>query len=326
MEENKNFGKRKVIIILITICIGVIAFSALGMSNCLEVKNEQRYRISVIVYGTNEERWNNLKEGINQAVSDYPIDLNFVTMYEDSEAEAQELLLQREIESGTQAIAIASSDSQRMEQAIEDAKRKVPVILLEDTTNMGENTAKIGPDNGKIGEELAQAMGKELGTGSTIAIIYENMERESISQRSKELERILTQMGNKVVHWTRRAGDFSPSVFIKKSIEENSVDAVVALDDYNLENVIDAVDKDGHSVKIYGIGNTEKIVHYLDEGTVDTLVFVNEYNMGYLSMKILVENLRNNTALYNQEIKYSIVNRKDLYNKDNQRLLFPIVE
>lgn len=326
MEENKNFGKRKVIIILITICIGVIMFCALGMSNWLEVKNEQRYRISVIVYGTNEERWNNLKEGINQASSDYPIDINFLTMYEDSGAEAQELLLQREIEGGAQAIAIASADSKKMEQAIENAKRKVPIILLEDTTNMGENTAKIGPDNGKMGEELANTMGRELKRGSTIAIIYENMERESISQRSKELEKILTQMGHKVVQWTRKTGDFSPSVFIKKNIEESSVHAVVALDDYNLENLIDALDKVGQKPKIYGIGNTEKIVHYLDEGTVDSLVFVNEYNMGYLSMKILVENLRNNTALYNQEINYSIVNKSNLYDKDNQRLLFPIVE
>lgn len=319
-------GKRKGIVILLTVCIVAIIFSLLGMSNILEVKDEQRYQISVVVYGTDEERWSNLKEGINQAVLDYSIDVNFVPMYEESGAEGQTLLLQREIENGAQAIAVASSDSKKMEEAIESVKRKVPVIILEDTTNMGENTARIGADNGKIGEELAEKITKGLTEKSTVAIVYENLERESINQRSKELQKVLVQKGYSLLYWTRGESDYSPSVFVQKKLEENKVDAVVALDDISLENAIDAVEASGSSVKLYGIGNSEKSVHYLDAGIVEALVFINEYNMGYLSMKSLVENLRNNTALYNQEIEYAIVSKDELYDKENQRLLFPIVE
>lgn len=324
--ENKKMGRRKGIVILIAVCVGAIIFSALGLSNYFNVKEDQLYKISVIVYGTEEERWNNLKEGIDQAVLDYSIDVNFVPMYEEGGVEDQELLLQREIENGAQAIAIAAYDSKGMEEAIESVSRKVPVIVLENTTNMGENTAKIGADNGKIGEELGKKISQDLEEQSKIAIIYENIERESISQRCKELKKVFVKKGDSLLFWTRGDGDFSSSVFLQKKLEDNKVDAIVALDDINLENAIDAIKASGSDVKLYGVGNTEKSVHYLDEGIVEALVFVNEYNMGYLSMKSLVENLRNNTALYNQEIEYSIVNKEDLYEKENQRLMFPIVE
>lgn len=326
MGNKTSIGRRKGIVILITICIGIIMFSALGLNNCLEIKEESRYKISVIVYGTDEARWNNLKQGLNQAALDYSVNVNFVIMYEVGKAEGQKRLLQRELQNGAQAIAIASTDSKEMAEIIEETSRKVPVILLEAATNMGENTAQIGPDNEKLGEDLAIKLTQESGDKSTIAIIYENTERESISQRLRGLEKVLDEKKSTYLYWEREIGDFNPSIFLQKELKKEQVDAVVALDDYNLENIIDAIEGIEGSVSLYGIGNTEKAVHYLDQGIVDTLLFSNEYNMGYLSIKSLVEKLQNNTALYDQEIKYSIVNRDNLYEKENQRLLFPMVQ
>jgi ribose transport system substrate-binding protein len=109
-------------------------------------------------------------------------------------------------------------------------------------------------------------------------------------------------------------------------LKEDPVDVIVALDDESLEEVVDAVEISESTVDIYGIGSSNKIVHYLDYGVINSIVFQNEFNMGYLSIQELVGDIKENQNVLDIDIEFRTVNKETMYLPKNQRLVFPIVQ
>ena len=57
------------------------------------------------------------------------------------------------------------------------------------------------------------------------------------------------------------------------------------------------------------------------------LVVPNEFNMGYQSMATMVGQLKYRLSeAKNQKVDYLIVDRTTLYDEENQKILFPIVQ
>ena len=102
---------------------------------------------------------------------------------------------------------------------------------------------------------------------------------------------------------------------------------MVALDNAGLEAVCEYALKTSDSVRIFGEGTSIKIVSYLDDGIINSMVVPNEYYMGYQSVVAIVRRLDNRlTPMEDQQISYRVVNRDNLFDVSNQRVLFPVVE
>ena len=81
--------------------------------------------------------------------------------------------------------------------------------------------------------------------------------------------------------------------------------------------------------EVYGIGATDKIVYYLDKGSIGGLVFQNEFSIGYLGMEQMVNYLDNEASVRQMQeisIEYYKATRENMYDPELQRLLFPIVQ
>jgi ribose transport system substrate-binding protein len=126
--------------------------------------------------------------------------------------------------------------------------------------------------------------------------------------------------------WEKEEGETDSSLFLQQMLNEDPVDVIVALDDESLEEVVDAVEISESQVDIYGIGSSNKIVHYLDYGVINSIVFQNEFNMGYLSIQQLVNDISENKNILDIDIEFRTVNRETMYLPKNQRLVFPIVQ
>jgi ribose transport system substrate-binding protein len=112
----------------------------------------------------------------------------------------------------------------------------------------------------------------------------------------------------------------------KEMLVKNKVDSVVALDNSTLEKLVDFVVAENLKVKVYGIGNTDKVVYYLDKGVIESIVFQNEFSMGYLGIEKLYHKITNNTTGETPEIAFRVIDKNTMYTQDNQRLLFPQVQ
>jgi ribose transport system substrate-binding protein len=77
--------------------------------------------------------------------------------------------------------------------------------------------------------------------------------------------------------------------------------------------------------KIYGLGRTNAVVSLLENQVISTIGVENEYNLGYLSIQSAVNHINKKADSTNVRINYKIVDYHNMYNSDNQCLLFPFV-
>ena len=105
---------------------------------------------------------------------------------------------------------------------------------------------------------------------------------------------------------------------------------MIALENSETERAVDYMQENQISVNncvLYGVGNSEKAVYELDKGRIQALLVPNEFHMGYQSVKELATKLEYHTAeMRNVTTGYLMVDREHLYDAENQKILFPIVQ
>jgi ribose transport system substrate-binding protein len=89
-----------------------------------------------------------------------------------------------------------------------------------------------------------------------------------------------------------------------------------------MEELLDATVNLNKDIKIYGIANSSKSVYYLDNRLIKSLVYQDEFSIGYLGMTNVLSE-KSNAA--EELIRYEVVDHDDMYNETYQKLLFPHV-
>ena len=305
----------------------------------------QKYQISVIVYGNNRDRWAFLREGLNQGASELPVELSFSAMAQEADPQEQIRVVNQEIRNGADGILLAACDSTALNQTVAEAAGQVPVLMLE--TDVEDNAKTLGclaADDYEMGKALGEFV-KETYPGRTVSLIDEFTERSSVSRRQ---DGFLDAIGDSadVRRWQRGEGDYGLSLYIAKMYRQEGRGTVVtALDATSLEAVLDAFEKleaeggtnmAGHETfgswqPLYGIGATDKIVYYLDQGWISGIVFPNEFRIGYAGLNRMVDTLERQPGAGTDAdpamtTEFYRADRKTIYEPDLQRLLFPIVQ
>lgn len=289
---------------------------------------EQPTAISVIVYGNDSERWENLRRGAERAGDLLKAEINLVTISSEASADEQIKLLQREIDNGADALMIAACDSERMKTAIEDLSGEIPILFIESGIGYAGKRLCISADNYTMGHLLGETVIGHEVPEVKVAIISDHAVRDSVAERYQGLYDALQGNVDSIVIWSRKENeaDIRSMLFLQRELTEDAVDVVVALDTSSTEDIIDAVENLDKDVKIYGIGNSDKAVYYLDNGTLEALGYQNEFSIGYLGVQELMGAVDYQNADYSQMVEYRVVTKKNMYETDNQKMLFPFVK
>lgn len=311
---------------LILILAAVITWTSYGMLN--GGKTEESHSVSVIVNNSNNDRWIALRQGLEQAAKDYNIDLNYVSTGEFASVEEELALVNREVENGAEGIILQMISSEEQGEYMTQLSGQTAVLLLESDIKPEGVLAVVGPDNFELGMALADAVKQEFDGASgemAIGILCGNQNQLAMQQRLQGLTEGLADEPVEIA-WTIETG----AVQTDDTAGLASVDIIIALGNDETEQMVDylqAGDGMGSDCLLYGVGCSEKAVYYLDKGIIKTLVVPNEFNMGYQSMEAVANQLRYHlTAAEDSRVDYLVIDRTNLYDAENQKVLFPIVQ
>jgi ribose transport system substrate-binding protein len=322
--------KRKQIIIALFLLL-ILSFLLFLSSSLWHEKDTRIYNISIITRGRNSESLMIMKQGIEQAASEMNVNTSFITLSEDNNVEEQKELIEREIKNKADAIIISPADYEKMAEPIENAMKKIPVILFESTIKSGHAQPSISCDNYKLGVSLGEELINNGDISKNIAIVKNNLECSSIKDRYDGFISVMSKTKNNCAFW-----EFSEDKQLtyynqaKNLLENNNVDVVVTFDTGLLENISQAkkdlinTNKEKASVEVYGTGSTSKILSFLEDKVINATAIQNEFNVGYLSIKSAVYKI-NKKDMKNSVISSTVINTKNMYSEENQRLLFPFV-
>lgn len=324
MTRNKFF-----FFILVLFCVSIIAWASYEMIS--GEKKEKPYQVSVIVSDSNNDRWIALRQGLEQAAKDYNIALNYVSTGRLGSSGEEAALIRRELESGAQGIIVQAISAEAEGLGLAEISSQTAVILLESDAGLGEFYTVVGPDNTEIGKALAQTLIEDFGaslSGKKIGVLSGNSSRLAMEQRQQGLTEGLKGRETEII-WDMRHMEGRFEEEADHLAKVRTADIIIALDNDGTERIIDVMqeEKERPDCFLYGVGGSEKAVYYLDKGVIKTLVVPNEFKMGYQSMEVAANQLQQHTERPGDcEVDYLVINQANMYDKKNQKLLFPIVQ
>ena len=323
--------KNRNLFILVVAILLFITFAASTSALILSGMREDSPEVSVVIDDSGSGRWTTFISGLEQAAKDNNIKLNVVTTGKNLSLSQQYKLINEEISGGADGIVYQVNSSRGTENLISDISNKA-VLLLVDTSadtdvDVEGRSACIQADNIELGRALANevriAFDNKLDD-KRIGIITGNLRQNALAERFKGFTENIETSGAEIV-WS----DYDPVSMADRVVRrqnESEADIIVALDNNGLECAAEYAQKLESAPAIFGVGISIKNVSYLDDGLITSMVVPNEYYMGYQSVAAVARRLDNKlTPMEDEKIPFRVVNRDNLFDENNQRILFPVV-
>ncbi len=318
------------VLVLLTLVV-ILIWSTVEMLH--EDSEKEPYMISVIVSDSNDAHWVAMRDGLEQAAQNNNVILNYVSTSKFESIEDEFAVINRELERGVDGLILQLVDAGADSEILSQIASRTALMLIETDVNPQELYAYTGPDNTELGFALTELITDDFGTsiaGKRVGILVGEPDRLAILQRLEGVRKGLEQSGAEIV-WEITGSAESVRLKLDTRQTIDKADILFALDNRETELAVDylsglsAAGRAG--THLYGIGNSEKVVYYLDKGLIEYLVVPNEFNMGYQSIEALAEQLEyRGQRAKSEKVEYRTVNRTSLYDEENQKLLFPIVQ
>lgn len=317
MKKNKITFLFVGIVLILIFWISYYAFFA-------EEKERKRYVITVIVDDDNSDRWTSLRQGLDRAAMDYNVEISFFSVSDGLYPNEQIALINRELLNGMDAFIINPVSSRGLSASVQAMVDKVPIVLLENDLTGDDLYPCIKPDHYAIGQALGNAASNSLKKGDQVGILLGNPYKESYRQREAGLKDILEDNGITIA-WEIENTAIDLEDKLAEKEQKIPVEAIICLGNRESEAAVDYRNASDMEKQIFAVGNTEKLVYYLDKGLIHTLIVPNEFNMGYLAVKTLSERLEYQNAVTGSMVDFISADKDNMYDSDIQKLLFPIV-
>ncbi len=317
-----------IVIAALLIFILLTSTSALIMSGI----REDPVKVSVVVDDSSSGRWASFISGMEQAAKDTGIKVNVVTTSRNMNNNQQLALINEELSNGAEGIILQVANSRGTQDMISDISSKAVLLLVDTDAEMDVDiegrSACIEADNLELGRALANEVRIALGNdlmGYNIGIVAGNQKQNAVKERLQGFSENIESSGARILWIDNSIANISDKIDILQ--KSRPADILVALDNTGLEATCEYAQRNENPPYIFGEGTSIKVVSYLDDGIITSMVVPNEYYMGYQSVTAVARRLENRlTPMENETIAFRVVNRENLFDESNQRMLFPVVQ
>ena len=312
----KRPKKRTVQLVLLALLGGAIVFTLLLPTISAHKKQQEPLEISVIMRQTDNQLWSWMRMGMEQAAGDLGVELRFLIPTIENDSTEQEVLIQHEVQRGTNAIIVVPANNKQLQSKLPEITSNIPVIALESSIHPDEIT--ITPDNAQIGESLAQLALQE-GEGKAVLLANTCTTSDGIAQRTEQARKYLQEAGISVQIWPS-----SKYVNIDDLIKIEQVGQIIAMDASATVMIAEKYSEIENHPQLYGVGSAPPITAALDSGTLSAVAVWSEYASGYMAVEHAVKTVRGNAPQKLESLRFTIVKEDEIYETENQKLLFPI--
>ena len=295
--------------------IQIAILAALGLAAVLSMALPQTLRsrkdpelLSLSVVWRDTEGWASARQGMEQAADELGAELRFLSLSAANDGAEQEALLLREIESGADALVVVPADPETPCAGLERWMPVCPIVTLE--SPMRGAAGAVSPDNAALGRQLAEALLEDWG-GGEVLLLDTAGDSTGVAARLEAAEAALREAGAPV----RRAEDLP---------EEGPPPWVMAFESPATRRAAERKETEGWDCALYGVGTDTAVTAQLERGSIAAMAAWSDYAAGYLAVRRAV------SAALGEEgtvtpLPFSILRGEDIYEPENQKLLFPIM-
>ena len=190
---------------------------------------------------------------------------------------------------------------------------------------MADSGAKacISVDNAALGQALGLAALNGVPEGGEAVLVDSAPGSAGVSRRLTEAARALEEAGRSVYLCTLSDGR-SLAETLNATLQARRPDAVVAFEPSALEQAAQLAQGQEKPPLVYGTGATGTIASYLERSSITLSAAQNEFAAGYLAVEAAVRSARGQDQAAIAPLDFSLIRQENMYDPDNQKLLFPV--
>lgn len=288
---------------------------------------DERYYIAVITKSKESAFFKAVKSGANAAATEYNVRMSFEGPKTEEDAERQNEIIAKAVKSGADAIVLSAVDYDANADAVRDAVKKgVKIVIIDSDVNCEDVVCRIGTndyDAGMMAGEAALASEeKELYVGIVNYDVHTaNGQRREAGFRDKisEDDRVKSVETINVLSTTEDARNKTAEFLL----ENPQINVVATFNEWTSLGVgwairdLNALDK-----RVIAFDNNVVSVGMLETGEVDALIVQNPYAMGYLGVESAYRVLKENKKSEDIYTETTLINRKNMFKPECQKILF----
>ena len=316
MKRRKN----DLIQLTILVLLGASVILSLVLPQLAQQQSEpQILSVSILIRDTDSSLWTNTRLGMEQAADELGAELRFLTLSAPNDASEQESLLQREMEGGADAAVIVPADPAALDVALTASPPSCPIVSMESPLKAAAGI--VAPDPALLGENLAQALLEDWTAGPVLLLDTGGGINHSITARLEAAQSALLAADVPVA--VRTCSIENLAAELDGLLTETGSQWVMTFDPSATLCAADGKELAQLSVPLYGVGSTVQIISDLEQGKVAAVATWSDYAAGYLAVEQAVSAARGE-AHTSAPLSFFILRGEDIYEPNNQKLLFPV--
>lgn len=261
-----------------------------------------------------------MRKGMEQAAQDLNVELRFLIPAEDNSAVQQAQLLEREVAGAASAVLLIPADREALGDAVSAAAGKTTLVTVETDMTAWGAAASITMDHQELGAALGAAALNGVPEGGTVLLLDSLPGDNGIRERMEAAKVVLERGGRqaRVYKWDPDTTSLPDILRIERPR------AIIAFEAAALADVAELSRGEDAFPLLYGCGSTASIAAALEKGRVTAITAVNVFSAGYLAVEAAAALARHEDWTAAAPVAFSIVRQENMYDSDNQKLLFPV--
>jgi ribose transport system substrate-binding protein len=287
--------------------------------------------IGVVPKGTSHVFWKSVKAGADRAGKELGVTIKWDGPPDEKEINTQIRIVGDMMNRGVNALVVAPVDKTALTTSLEEAKKKMPVVVFDSGSDFKDYNAFVATDNYKGGQLAGEEMVRLLGSDKNIELAMVRYQAGSASTMDREkgfLEVVKKARPDIKIYddqFAGSTGDEASKLMSNMLQAHPGINAVYGSNESTTRGALGALDqgKKLGKVKFVGFDSSPELVDALDKGNLQALVLQNPVQMGYLSVKAAVASLRGQPVQKEQPIAPVLVTAKNKGEVSMQELLRP---
>lgn len=284
-------------------------------------KPSKKYKFGVVLKTLNNEHWQEMKKGYEEAAKKYGVDIEVQAAKDEADLTGQLNAAETMLNKGYDILSISPLSTTNLQPVLDNAKTKGIPVLNVDDSKVDANVF-VGGDHRQMGVLAAEHIHKLLKDGGKVAQIEGQAGSPAAVQRTEgfkdalkkydNLELVSSQPGN----WDRLKAQEVATNILKAHPD---VKAFYANNDTMALGVVEALKNAGKldDVIVIGTDGVPNAISSIKNGELTATIGTFPYNMGYTAVEVGIR------VLEGQKVPDTVVTKQLIVDKDNVEEHFP---
>jgi ribose transport system substrate-binding protein len=290
--------------------------------------------IGVVPKGTTHVFWKSVKAGADRAGKELGVAIKWDGPPDEKEINTQDRIIGDMINRGVNALVVAPVDKTALTTSMENAKKKMPVVVFDSGSDFKDYNAFVATDNYKGGQLAGEQMVKLIANMKTVELAMVRYQAGSASTLDREkgfldvVKKARPDIKLYEDQFAGSTGDEASKLMSNMLQAHPEINAVYGSNESTTRGALGALEqaKKLGQIKFVGFDSSAELVDALDKGTIQALVLQDPVQMGYLSVKAAVAAIRGQSVAKEQPIAPVLVTQENKDKPEMQKLLRPTLE